>query len=200
MCSTVKEVAKSCFGGLIVVLAAMGSAQAGGRAISCYEQAVIPAAYQVVQERVLVRAATTQIVEEPPLYSYQTRKVVIQPELISYRTVAPVYQTQARNVLLRPASVGWEYQVRKGRRILCKVKHPAVYQTVHERVLVKQGGRVAIRQPAIYGTVREKVLVRPGVRRKVQVPAVYKTISRRMKTRDAQVVWQPVSVRGSCRR
>lgn len=183
-----------------LIIGVSGEVLAGGRALACYEQAVVPAAYQIVQERVLVQRASTRIVEEPAVYGYQTRRVVLQPERVSYRTIAPVYDVRSRRVQVSPASVGWEYQVRKGRKILCKVKYPAVYQTVREQVLVKPGGQVAVTQPAIYGTVREKVVVRPASRRKVHQPAIYRTVSRQVKVRDAQVVWQPVSTRSSCRR
>ncbi len=179
-------------------MSAAAPAFAGGRTLACYEQAVIPATYQTVSQQVLVRAASTRVVEQPAVYSFQTRRVVVQPERVSYRQVAPVYQTRSRQVQVRPASIGWEYQIRKGRKVLCKVKHPAVYQTVHEKVLVKPGGRVAVTHPAVYGSVQERVLVRAATRQKVHVPAVYKTVTRQVKVRDAQVVWQPVKVRG-CR-
>ncbi|MBD8876365.1 hypothetical protein [Roseibium polysiphoniae] len=187
---------------LVAVSAAAVSsgASAGGKALQCYEQAVVPAAYQTVQERVLVRRSTTRVVEHPAVYAYQSRRVVVQPERVSYRTVAPIYEHRSRRVQVQPASVGWEYQMRKGRKILCKVKRPAIYQTVSERVLVKQGGRVAVTQPAIYGTVKEKVLVRPASRQKVHEPAIYKTVSRQVKVRDQQVVWQPVSRKAYCKR
>ncbi|WP_417686046.1 hypothetical protein [Roseibium sp.] len=196
-----RTVLSGCVGAVVagsVVISAATPAIAGGRALACYEQAVIPATYQTVQQQVLVRAATTRVVETPAVYAFQNRRVVVQPERVSYRQIAPVYQTRSRQVQVRPASVGWEYQIRKGRKILCKVQHPAVYQTVHEKVLVKPGGRVAVTQPAIYGTVQERVMVRPASRQKVHVPAVYQTVTRQVKVSDARVIWQPVKVRG-CR-
>lgn len=176
-------------------LAFAGPASAGGKALSCYEKAVVPAAYKTVHERVLVKPATRHVVRQPAVYGYRTKRVVVQPERVTYRSVAPIYQTQHRKVLVRPASVGWEYQYRKGRKVLCKVKHPAVYNTVAQTVLVKPGGRVAIRQPAIYGTVKERVLVRAASSHVVQQPAVYNTVTRTVKVRDAQAVWRPVSAR-----
>ena len=186
--------------GVLLVLSQHQSAFAGGRALACYEQAVVPAVYQTVQERVLVRPASKRVVRQPAVYAYQARRVVLQPERVSYRSIAPVYSLQSRRVQVRPASYGWEYRNRKGRRILCKVAYPAAYSTVQERVLVKPGGRVAVRQPAIYGSVKEKVLVQPASQHVVREPAVYRTVSRRVKVRDAQTVWQPVRIRSGCRR
>jgi len=186
--------------GLFLVLSQHQSALAGGEALACYEQAVVPAVYQTVQERVLVRPATSRVVRQPAVYAYQARRVVVQPERVSYRTVAPVYSLQSRQVQVRPASYGWEYRNRKGRRILCKVAYPAVYSTVQERVLVKPGGRVAVRQPAIYGSVKERVLVRPATERVVREPAVYSTVTRTVKVREAQTVWKPVKISSNCRR
>jgi len=185
--------------GILLALSQHQSAFAGGRALACYEQAVVPAVYQTVQEQVLVRPASSHVVRQPAVYAYRARQVVLQPERISYRTVAPVYALQSRRVQVRPASYGWEYRVRKGRRILCKIAYPAAYSTVQERVLVKPGGRVAVRQPAIYGSVKERVLVQPASQRVVREPAVYSTVTRTVKVREAQTVWKPVRVRGDCR-
>ncbi len=181
-----------------LVLSFSQAGYAGGQALSCYEQAVVPAVYQTVQERVLVQKASKQRVTVPAVYGVQAKRVVLQPERVSYRTIAPIYSVQSRRVMVRPASYGWEYQMRKGKKVLCKVKHPAVYSTVKERVLVKPGGRVAVRQPAIYGTVNERVIVRAATTRVVHQPAVYKTVSRTVKVRDAQTVWKPVDLR--CKR
>ena len=184
--------------GLLLAVSHTQSVFAGGRALACYEQAIVPAVYQTVQEQVLVRPASSHTVRQPAVYAYQARQVVLQPERVSYRTVAPVYSLQSRRVQVRPASYDWEYRNRKGRRILCKIAYPAVYSTVQERVLVKPGGRVAVRQPAIYGSVREKVLVQPASQRVVREPAVYSTVTRRVKVREAQTVWKPVKVRSGC--
>ena len=196
---TVVSASQGLFLGLLLVFSQHQSAFAGGRALACYEQAVVPAVYQTVQEQVLVRPATKRVVRQPAVYAYQTRQVVLQPERISYRTVAPIYSLQSRRVLVRPAGVGWEYRTRKGRRILCEIAYPAAYSTVRERVLVKPGGRVAVRQPAIYGSVRERVLVQPASQRVVREPAVYSTVTRTVKVRDAQTVWKPIRVRSGCR-
>ncbi|GGB36342.1 hypothetical protein GCM10011316_05620 [Roseibium aquae] len=168
---------------------------AGGNVRSCYEQVVVPAAYQTVQKTVLVKPATQRVVHTEPVYGYRTRQVVVQPERITYRTVAPVYQTRHDRVLVRPASVGWEYQMRKGRKVLCKVEHPAVYQTVARTVLVKPGGKVAVRQAAIYGTVQEKVVIHPAGRHVVTEPAIYKTVHQKVKVSEARTAWRPVSAR-----
>jgi len=180
--------------GLVLALLSVStSASAGGNALSCYEQVVVPAAYQTIQKRVLVKPASQRVVHTAPVYGYRTKRVVLQPERVSYRSVAPIYQTRHERVMVRPASVGWEYQIRKGRKVLCKVKHPAVYQTVARTAMVKPGGRVAVRQPAVYGTVREKVLVRPASQHVVTEAAVYKTVHQRVKVAEARTAWRPVS-------
>ncbi|WP_150526110.1 hypothetical protein [Roseibium sediminis] len=169
--------------------------EAGGRTLSCYEQVVVPAAYQTVQRRVLVKPEKRRLVETPAAYGYQNRRVLVRPERVSYRQTAPVYQTRQRRVLVRAASTGWEYRVRKGRKILCRVQHPAIFQNVTENVLVRPAGRVAIRYPAVYRSVKEKVLLRRASRHYVTEPAVYSLVTERVKVRDAQAVWRSVSAR-----
>lgn len=169
-----------------------------GKALSCYEQATVPAVYKTVNERVLVQPASSYVVQKPAVYSYQARRVLVQPERVSYRTSPAVYQTRQSRVQVQPASVGWEYRVINGRNILCKVQNPAVYRTVSQKVLVQSASRVAVRQPAIYSSVKEKVLVQPATSYRVQKPAVYQTVSRQVLVQPAQTVWKPVKVRG-CR-
>jgi len=183
--------------GFAIVLSSgmVSQAFAGGQPLSCYEQAVVPAAYKVVQKRVLVQPERRRLVKTPAVYGYQKRRVLAQPERITYRKTAPVYQKRHRKVMVQPARTGWEYQMRKGRKILCKVQYPAVYQTVAETVLVKPAGKVKVRQPAIFSTVNQKVLVRPASSHYVTEPAVYSFVKEHVKVRDAQTVWRPVSTK-----
>ncbi|NVK33076.1 MAG: hypothetical protein HWE23_01275 [Rhodobacteraceae bacterium] len=175
-----------------------GPSLAGSKRSSCYEQAIIPAAYQVQHHKVLVRPAHKRVVKKPAVYGYQKRRVQIEPERISYQRTAPVYGYQSRKVMVQPPSFGWEYRIQKGRKILCKVKHPAIYSTVKEKVLVQRGGKVAVRHPAVYGYVKEKVVIEPATSYVVHEPAVYKRVAQTVKVREAQVVWQPIRVRSGC--
>ncbi|WP_242390346.1 hypothetical protein [Polymorphum gilvum] len=181
------------------VAGASSGALAGGKPLSCYRQVVVPAEYRTVHETVLVRPASSRVVEHPPVYRTVTERVVLQPERISYRKIAPIYDTRARQVLVRPASVGWEYRTIKGEQVLCKVQHPPLYRTVHEQVLLKPGGQVAVTVPAIYGTRQRQVLMQPGRRQVVTIPAEYRTVARTVKVSEARTVWQPVALGGQCR-
>ncbi|MBG6209622.1 hypothetical protein [Roseibium album] len=174
------------------------SAMAGGKAIACYQQATVPAVYKTVQERVLVRAASNRVVKKAAVYGYQKRRVLVQPERVSYRKTPAVYQTRQRHVLVKQASIGWEYRMIKGRKTLCKVKHPPVYQAVSERVKVQAASKVAVRHPAIYSMVKEKVMLQPASSHVIRQPAVYKTVNRRVQVQPARTVWQPVKIKG-CR-
>ena len=177
---------------------ALNAAIAGGYASSCYEQAVVPAVYKTVNERVMVQAASSYVVQQPAKYAYQTRRVLVQPERVTYRTSPAVYQTQHHKVQVKSASSGWEYRTIKGRRILCKVHYPAVYQTTSQRVLVKPASKVAVRHPAVYSHVKEKVLIQPATSHRVQKPAVYRTVSRNVLVQPVRTVWQPIRAKG-CR-
>lgn len=183
---------------ICAMVLAIAPADAGGSSKSCYEQAVVPASYRTVQEKVLVQPARKYAVSQPAVYAYRTKRVVIQPERVSYRRIAPIYETRHRKVMVQQASIGWEYQIRHGKKILCKVKRPAVYRSVAETVQLKPGGKVAIRQPAIYGTVQERYVVSPASSRMVREPAVYRLVNRQVQVSAQQVVWRPIS--SKCRR
>lgn len=129
------------------------TASAGGKRLACYEQAVIPATFKIMKEQVLVQPERRRLVKKPAVYGYQSFRKMVQP-----------------------ASIGWEYRYERGRKILCKVKHPPVYAFVKKKVML---------EPAMTYVVRE--------------PAIYKYVKRRVKVSNEQLVWRPVAYRSGCR-
>lgn len=223
------------------LLATTVQTTAGGYAASCYEQVHTPPVYQTVHEQVMVSPGGKHVEVVPPVYGTVERKVVVRPASTSWRVIPAQYAWHKEKVLIEPARKvsrvipavtrtihrqvmvseggwGWEWQVIKGRKVLCKVKRPPVYQTVAERVVVhpervvydvvparygyekrqvmvapERKERIVI--PAEYGFVSEQVMVRPAEKRVHVTPPVFKTVSRKVLVQGAQLAWRPVSPR-----
>lgn len=183
---------------VLIMSAAMALPVSARERRSCYEETVQPPVYQTLHEQVLVKAPSVKVITHPPVYADRTRHVVLKPASVGYQTIAPVFRWQTRKVLVRPAGVRWEYQLRKGKRILCEVQYPAVYQNQRQQVMVSPASRVKVTFPPVYGTVQERVQIQPGWQERVRQPAVYRTVTRTVKVRDAQTVWRQVRQNG-CR-
>jgi hypothetical protein len=228
----------------VALLATTGGTAAGGYARACYEQVSQPAVYDTVYEQVMVSPGGTQVEVAPAIYGTVEREVVVRPGRVEWRVVPAQYAWRSETVLVEPERVvarvipaatktvvhkvmvadggwGWEWQIIKGHRVLCKVKRPPVYRevaqtvvvrperVVHERVPARYGERAVqvlvaperkerIVVPAEYGTVAERVVVRPAERRVRVIPPRYETRARQVLVQDAQIGWRRVVIGGHC--
>jgi hypothetical protein len=221
------------------ILATTGQTAAGGYAASCYEQVHTPPVYRTVYEQVMVSPGGKHVEVIPAIYGTVQRKVVVRPASISWRVIPAEYAWHKEKVLIEPArkvarvipavtktayrkvlvsegGYGWEWQVIKGRKVLCKVKRPPIYQTVAEtvvihpeqvvydviparygyekrKVLIAPERKEKIVIPAEYGYVAEQVVVRPAEKRVHHTPPVFKTVARQVLVHGGQIAWRPVS-------
>ena len=154
-----------------VVLTTLGQSYAGGKAVECYEPYRTAPVYGTAQERVLLRAARSRIDRVPAIYgTQQVRRLVsperteirvipaqyntvrerveLYPETTVARTIPAVTRTEYRRVKVSDGGYAWEYRTIHGKRVLCKVKRKAVYDTVAETVVVKKARVVHERVPS----------------------------------------------------
>ena len=76
-----------------------------------------------------------------------------------------------------------------------KVHHPAVYDTVREKVLIREAQRHVEVVPAIYGTQQRRVLVSPERVEHRRIPAQYKTVREKVVTHPAYTVERVIPAR-----
>jgi hypothetical protein len=77
-----------------------------GRKVLC--KVKLKARYEMVAEKVLVRAEYERSYVIPAVYTYETEKVLIQPKVKRVIDVGPSYETVKRRVVLQEGSSGWE--------------------------------------------------------------------------------------------
>src|SRR5690606_37900503 len=228
----------------IALISSADATAAGGHARACYEPVsqpavyrtvydqvlvhpggkqveVIPAIYGTVEKRVVLRPGRVEWHVAPAQYAWQHETVLIEPERVVARVIPAVTKTVVRKVLVSDGGWGWEWQIIKGHRVLCKVKRPPVYRTVaetivvqperviHERVPPRYGKRAVrvmvaperkerIAVPAEYGTVTQQVVVRPAERRVQVLPPSYRTVARQVLVQEERTGWRKVSFGGHC--
>ena len=157
----------------------------------CYARVLIPAKYETVTERVLVREASERFEVTPARYEAAEETVLVKEASTRLEVVPAVYADIEERVLVKPAS-----------KKLVEV--PAVYETVTEQVLDrpahtawKRGPATAqatnvlsqattdtgevmclVEVPASYKTIQRRVLATPAKVEEVVIPAEYKTVTR----------------------
>lgn len=138
---------------------------------------VIPAQYEWVEERVLVRPAYERITEViPAKYRWVEERVLVKPAGERIIEVPATYKWVEERVLVKPATQVWK----PGRGAV-------------ERVNADTGEIMCLVEvPAEYKTVRRKVVDTPPTTRKESIPAEYTTIKRQELVEEARMVKQTV--------
>jgi hypothetical protein len=161
----------------------------------CYARVLLPATYNVSEEKVLVRSAETKIEVEDARYEWVDEAVLVKEATTRVETLPAEYETVNEKVLVRP----------EGKKL---IHIPAKYELVTERILDKPAHTVwkrgsgpidnalkttydestgevmcLVEVPATYKTVEKRVLVVPAATKEVNTPAEYRTVSKkRLKT------------------
>ena len=161
----------------------------------CYARVLLPATYDVSEEKILVRPAETKIEIEDARYEWAEEAVLIKEAETRLESVPAEYETVAEMVLVKP----------EGRKL---VTIPAKFETTTERILDKPAHTVwkrgkgpidnalktaydestgevmcLVEVPATYRTIEKRTLIAPATTKEVITPAEYKTVTKkRLKT------------------
>ncbi len=151
---------------------------------------VIPATYETVVERVLVKEQALSYRIVPPVYGIETEQLLVMPEQTKTVVIPAEYETFTEQVLVRPAYVTWKPGAGLFGRppsgednvtlatgeVLCRVEVPAQYDTVTRKRL-KSPERVETSVvPARFRTVEREVLREPAQVIEEIVPAEYEEV------------------------
>lgn len=154
------------------------------------EVRVIPAVYETITERVLVKELAVTYNVVPPTYVIETEQLLEVPERTETVVIPAEYETFAEKVLVRPAYVTWkpgtglygrsaspdDTMTLPTGELLCRVEVPAQYDTVTRKRL-KSPERLETRViPARYRTIERQVLQAPAQVVEEEVPAVYEDV------------------------
>lgn len=144
-------------------------------------QEVIPAEYETVKERVMVKPASTRLENVPAVFEEVEERVMVKPATTKATEVPAVYEDVTASKLVREAYTTWKPGTstsiqkidEKSGEIFCLVEVPAEYQTVTTRVLKTPATINYENVPAEYETIKKAVLKSPETTRTVEVPAEY---------------------------
>lgn len=166
----------------------------------CFAKVKTPITYKTLSRKILLqKASNKRVLVRAPQYRWLNKKVQVRKAYYKTRTVPAQYRTNVKRVMVKPAYNTW----RKGHgaitridnmtgEIMCRVKVPAVYKNVSQRVLVRPAKTIRTLVPAIYKTVKQKQFVAPALYKTVHRPARYKTQNYRVKSGGGRYVWRSI--------
>ena len=157
----------------------------------CFVQAVVPAQYDTVPERVVKKAASARIEVAPAKMEEAEERVMVRPATTKIEVVPATFEEIEERVVVRPATTRFEVV-------------PAVTRTVTEVVVVRPAYSVwkrsseltaaeraqqksepsagdilcLVEMPAETRTVTREVVDTPATTRQVEVPAEYATVKK----------------------
>jgi hypothetical protein len=104
----------------------------------CFANTLTPASYDLVTERVMIRAEFERQRHIPAVYEQRRQRVMVKSPMVAYQTVAPVYALKFEDILVEPA-----------REI--EVNIPAKYETWTEEIEIEPAKTVWKRGTGLYG-------------------------------------------------
>lgn len=165
-------------------------------------QDVIPAQYETVKEKVMVKPATTRLENVPAVFDTVEERVMVKPASKKAIEIPAVYEDVTEKKLVREAYTTWKPGTAtsvqkiddKSGEVFCLVEVPAEYQTVTTRVMKTPASIRYEDIPAEYDTIKKTVLKTPETTRSVEVPAVYEEHEVTKLVKPAQTVTKTVPV------
>ena len=168
----------------------------------CYAKVRTGPMFKNVVKRVQVSPAVNKrVLVRGPQYRHINKRVLVRPATHTYSYIPAQYSNVSKRVLVKPAHYAWQ----KGKKgpvtridnatgeILCRVKIPAVYRTVVQKVMVRAGQRVKKHIPAVFQNVKQKQLASPAQYRNVHQPARFVNKTYKVKHGGTGYKWQPIN-------
>ncbi len=134
----------------------------------CFAQAVVPAQYETVTERVVKRAAAARIEVVPPEYQETEARMLVKPATKRLETVPATFEEIEERVLVRQETTRLE-------------SVPATYRKESERVLVRAAYSMWKRSSELTAAERSQQKIDPAagdILCLVEIPAEYKDVTR----------------------
>jgi hypothetical protein len=157
----------------------------------CYVQAVVPAQYDTVPERVVKKAASSRIEVVPAQMEEVEERVVVRPATKKIEVVPAAFEEIEERVVVRPATTRFEVVPATTRTVTETVVVRPAYSvwkrsselTAAERAQQKTEPRAGdilclVEVPAETRTITREVIETPASTRQVEVPAEYATVKK----------------------
>ena len=205
--------------GLLLPLAYVNANQASlippnAKAGECYAKVVLPAKYESIEERVLVKEASEKIKIIPAKYEWSSEKVEVTPASKKIIPVPAKYKKVVETIEIKPATRIWKTSTKRtaapvSKEILVAAKlkgvdldstepgtcykeyfTPEKYKVVTEEIVIQEETEKTEIIPAKYEMVEKTIEVSPAGKKTIEVPATYEFKDERILVEKEKTVWK----------
>jgi hypothetical protein len=184
------------------------------KAGECYARVVIPALYEEVEEKVLVKEAATKVTIVPAQYTTEEETIEVVPATKEFTVTPPEYEKKALEVEIKPEMKIWKTSLKKhalpvSPTLLASVAAsgvnlkgveagscfkeyyaPRQFKTLDEKVMVRdEYNETKIIEPT-FEVVEKVVTLKPASKKRVEVPAKYKEVEEKILVEAEKTVWK----------
>jgi len=184
------------------------------KAGECYARVVLPAEYETVEEKVLVKEASEEIKILPAEYGEAEEEVEVIPATKKLITVPATYKEVTETIEVKPAVRIWKSSLKKKAHPISKtllsaietsgvnLKHaepgdcykeyyiPAKYKKISKDVLVREEhNETNIVEPE-FEMVEKTIIIKPAGKEIVEVPAQYEETEEQVLVEAEKTVWK----------
>ncbi len=184
------------------------------KAGECYAKVVLPAKYETVEEKVLVKEASEKITIVPAKYEWATEKIEMSPASKKIIPIPAKYKKVVETVEVKPATRMWQTSLKKhaapvSKEILVAAKlkgvalddatpgscyreyfTPERFKTVTEEVVLQEETEKTEIIPAKYEMVEKTIEISPAAKKTVEVPATYEFVEEKILVEKEKTVWK----------
>jgi hypothetical protein len=205
--------------GLLLPLAYINADQTSlippdAKAGECYAKVAIPAKYESVEERVLVKEASEKINIIPAKYEWKEERIEVTPNTKKIIAIPARYKKVVETIEIKPASQIWRTGLKRGsspvsKEILVAAKlkgvdlqnsspgtcykeyfTPEKYKVITENIVIQKESEKLEVIPAKYKTVEKKIEISPSAKKSIEIPATYEYIEEKILVEKEKTIWK----------
>ncbi len=180
----------------------------------CYARVVLPAQYETVEEKVMIKEASEEISIIPPEYGIAEEEIEVIPASKKLTPVPASYTEVTETIEVKPAIRTWKTSLNKealpvSPEILAAAKAagvdvdntqpsncykeyftPRTFKIVAENILVQNEHNETEVIPAVFEMVEQTVVVKAASQKTVEVAAVYEETEEQILVEAEKTVWK----------
>ncbi len=180
----------------------------------CYAKVVIPAKYEDVEEKVLVKEAAEKIEIIPAKYDTVKAEIEVVPQTNKLIPIPATYKDVTETIEIKPAYKVWKTSLKDDAALVSpfilsaveaagiNIKNaqpgecfkeyytPRKFKKVTEEILVQAESNETEVIPPEFETVEKTITIKPASKELVEVPAVYEEVEEKILIAPERTVWK----------
>ncbi len=180
----------------------------------CYAKVVLPAKYETIEEKVMIKEPSESISIVPAEYDTVKAEVEAIPETHKLIPIPATYKETVETITVKPAILSWKSSLDKDAlpinpTLLTAIASngvdtlnakpgdcfreyysPRKFKKVSEEILVQAEHNETAVLPPEFETVEKTIIIKPAYKKLVDVPAVYEEVEEKVLIAPEKTMWK----------